>query len=165
MTNEQRSRKRKGDTFDSNSQGENDRNVQSYKYQILKFAKFWPRCGHIFVSYLLLVFLGVSFYDSFPCRKRERTQNQWLLWGESKRRKYHWNFTRHLHSAHWVPVHSKALMWSLLLSFCLVFARSSTPVLGPVASLLVAVALAPVLPGVSPCWCTLLHSIHCLILW
>lgn len=30
----------------------------------------------------------ISFYDSCPCRKRARTQNQWLLWGESKR--YNW---------------------------------------------------------------------------
>lgn len=35
----------------------------------------------------------------------------------------------------------------------------------PVASLLVAVGLAPVLPGASPCWCGPLHSTHCLILW
>lgn len=35
----------------------------------------------------------------------------------------------------------------------------------PVVSLLVAVALAPVLLGASLCWCARLLNIHCLILW
>lgn len=103
----------------------------------------------------------IIFFIYLSGRKGERTKNK-RLWGEYKL-KADMCDCLWMNSSHFVSNFS--IIRASHLYLCHPIWNSSLLFNCPVVSLLVAVALAPVLPVASPCWCILLHNIHYLILW